>query len=112
MKQLICFEGSEWLIEREAFTWCEHKGGWPVTSRAMICPWCCSIYAKLLVENHSGFSFEGVSCEACARPTDRHPVPGSLLDSSMTSVIDWSLVNHLPEPLLRREFELTLKAFQ
>lgn len=99
-------------FEREDFTWSEGRGGFPVISKAIICPYCLEVWARMAVDFAPfGYSVEPVSCVYCNRSTDRHPVPGSLLDSGMTNDIDWSLIELLPEALLRREFLLHLRTF-
>lgn len=99
-------------FERDKFTWSEGRGGYPVVSKAIVCPICLQVWARMpIISNSIFYSLEGISCINCGRSTWRNPVPGSLLDSTMTNDIDWSLIELLPEPLLRREFLLHLKVF-
>lgn len=103
-----------WLhadFDREPFAWQEGKGGWPACSRAFICPFCLDQWATLrILQSGDPFSLSAVSCTLCAHPTVLHPIPGSLLDIPGTGAVDCGLLSALPESLLRREFNLTLKA--
>jgi hypothetical protein len=103
------FEGT---IQRDEFSCREGFGGWPVYSRALICPYCLRCWAQLRVTTQDYFSLEPVSCLQCNRSTELNPIPGSLLDSQICNGIDWGLIDVLPEPLLRREFNLTLEAIK
>ena len=57
---------------------------------------------------------QAVSCESCAQATEMAPIPGSLLYNQQISMggTDWELLEVLPPQLLRREYNLHLKAFQ
>ena len=91
---------------------------YPAQSRIFVCPFCRKTWAEIRLENQDEFEAVCCSCERCAKPTrkigfsDRslHPVPGSLLDSDVLFDIDWGLLYTIPEPLLRRELLLHLKA--
>lgn len=100
-----------YAITREAFSWREGEGGWPIHAGAMICPVCLRLWATLSIEGEHSHELRGVSCETCQWRDEFHPVPGSLLDNDTCNGIDWGLIEALPPELLRREFDLTLKAF-
>lgn len=88
--------------------------GYPVYSRCFVCPKCITVWGVLL--NIGGLGIvsraEVVSCEQCDwRDGVDVEIPGSILYYSIpVSGVDWQLLEALPEPLLRREFDLTLKA--
>lgn len=98
-----------WQVEREPFSWREGEGGWPVYSRALVCPWCLRVWATLEVFGQTGFVIDSSPCEDCPQWHDLPP--GSLLASQVCNGVDWGLITEMPEALLRREFELTLRAF-
>lgn len=113
LKQQVILAGGHlrYHFEREAFSWREGEGGWPVYARALICPYCRDNWGTLAIEGQNYFCCEEVSCELCNLSTPRHSVPGSLLDSYTCNGTDWGLIDVLPEPLLRREFQLHLRSF-
>lgn len=113
LKPRLKSRSEAWLnvdLEREPFAWQEGRGGWPITSQVMICPFCLDQWAILVVEGKDYHRPDGVSCTLCARSTDSHPIPGSLLDIPGTGAIDCTLLDALPESLVKREFDLHLKA--
>lgn len=71
-------------------------------SRIHQCPVCFSQWAMVLRDS-DGAEVQISHCESCG--------DGSILSTSNFSGIDYQLLASLPEPLLRREFELNLKAF-
>lgn len=95
---------------------------YPACSRVFVCPFCRKTWAEIKIDGkpvgEEEYTVMGVPCERCGKPTapwsfsDRslHPIPGSLLDSDVLFDIDWGLLETIPEPLLRREFLLHLKA--
>lgn len=112
---------TQFEVSREEFTCREGLGGWPVRPRAFICPFCLRKWAQI---DHppalSRFHLESVSCLSCKQPEWRNPFttdwwwvnpPGSILTYSIGPDIDWGLLDCLPPELLKREFDLTLKAF-
>lgn len=106
IRQHITMRGSFWDFLRQEFT-----EGYPAYSRVMFCPVCLTLWAKLTIEGHRIYAPEMVSCTACDWKSDEHPVPGSLIDYDLTvSGIDVELLYTLPQDLLEREFQLTLKA--
>jgi hypothetical protein len=98
-----------WSLSRDPFS-----QGYPVYSGLMVCPECCQIWAKLTIEGEPFYEARSIPC--VNHPTHSHPdlrpVPGSLLDNPTCNGIDESLLAALPEDLLRREFDLHLKAYQ
>lgn len=101
------------VIKREAFT----ADGYPVYSRCFVCPFCVRVWANiskgdsLAAATQDWHRPEGVPCELCE--SVEHHIAGSILEYSITfNGLDLDLLDALPEPLLRREFELTLKAFE
>ena len=118
MQMVIWFQDKEysytdmWIVERPDFT----PEGYPVYSRLFVCPCCHEVWAKVIREDQSPARPEMVSCGemSTCQWTDELTamVPGSLLDYGVTlpGMIDFDLLDILPEPLLRREFDLTLKA--
>lgn len=107
-----------YTFEREEFTWREGYGGYLVCSRALVCPHCLVTWAILPVDGQPICRLEPVSCTKCnVTEIDfrfahlRSRIPGSLIDYSLANGIDWGLLDVMPETLLRRECELTLRAF-
>lgn len=102
----------EWSIERPEFSWREGEGGWPVYARALVCPHCLTVWARLTIIGQFRYCVEGTTCLKCmdftSEPTE---FPGSILDNYTCNGTDWGLIDALPEPLLRREFELHLRSF-
>lgn len=106
-------------IEREPFS-----NGYPVYQGAFICPVCLRVWARIsrlfnLPEDpltfHQGrYEIRSVLCEEvyCSTFWDPilHPFPGSILDNPTMNGVDWGLIDHLPDILLRREFDLHMAA--
>jgi len=111
MQQVISFlylgePAGTTCIERSPFT-----EGYPVYSRVLVCPMCKQVWAMLTVEGKPVHRPEMASCIDCNYQSVDNPVPGSLLVYGIpTSNVDYSLLDVLSEKLLRREFNLTLKA--
>lgn len=97
----------DWAVQREALS-----NGYPVYSGLMVCPICCRLWAKLIMEDQAFFEARSIPCEqhASACHPDLRPVAGSLLDNPTANGYDEPLLQALPEDLLRREFDLHLKA--
>ena len=99
----------EWEIEN-------HPGfclGYRVHSAAFICPYCLTQWARLQVDDEKYFQLREISCLACYLPgTYSAQVPGSLLENPWIRPGGWDkeLLEVLPPDLLRREFDLHLKA--
>jgi hypothetical protein len=97
---------------------------YPARSRVFLCPFCRRSWAEIKLDGkkvgEEEYQVIACSCERCGKPTKRigfsdrslHPIPGSLLDSDVVFDIDWGLLETLPEPLLRRELLLHIKAFE
>lgn len=96
-----------WALERES-----HSQGYPIYSGVMVCPFCVSIWARLTIQGEAFHEARSIPCrrhpEACH--PDLRPVAGSLLDNPTANGIDEPLLDSLPPDLLRREFDLHLKA--
>lgn len=97
-----------WLVKREDFV-----GGYPVYSGLLVCPLCKEIWCRLSME---GCEFHEARNAPCAQHPDAchpdlRPVAGSLLDNLTINGYDTALLQALPEALLRREFDLTLRSF-
>lgn len=123
-KQRLLVEGSVFYIERPRSWPSEFTedtppelGGWNYAfSLAFICPRCLTRWAVLSFEGEEELHIQGHWC-AKHRPERAHNlwnsnrpyVPGSLFP---TYVIDRPLLAVLPKPLLRREFELTMKRME
>lgn len=80
-------------------------------SELLVCPRCHSVWGKLLFNDEQAAWAVAASCEACNFSHPFHPVPGSILTEEGFGVIDDSLLAKLPEALLRREFDLHMKAY-
>jgi len=111
------FGASIAAIDREPFDFVED---FPLYSRVYICPHCktqwghiqtCTDWSTFCYSATGSYRIEVFSCARCFRPTAMHPVPGSLLDHDLGDRIDWPLLALMPEGLVRRELDLTLKAF-
>lgn len=95
------------VLDREPFS----PEGYPIYSRLLVCPKCCQPWAKLTVEGDAAHRPEMASCMFCDWSSEASPVPGSLIVYGITGDnVDWGLLAVLPENLLRREFNLTMKA--
>jgi hypothetical protein len=103
--------GELYDIELELFT----ASGYYRENRAYICPGCLKTWAKFLNRaNHQvHYQLSPMVCEDCpslASPIIQ-PVPGSLIsDWTGCGGYDYEMLAALPEALLRREFELTMRA--
>jgi hypothetical protein len=80
-------------------------------SQLLVCPRCCTPWAKLRFDDDDLCWPMSQFCEHCPLRDDWHPVPGSLLVEEGWGVVDDSLLQALPLSLLKREFDLHLKAF-
>jgi hypothetical protein len=102
--------------------------GYPVYPSILVCPMCFRLWCQMkwlppegITELHPKFEPHAVQATICADcfrfwpqhlHPDLNPVGGSLLDSSTMNGYDVGLLQALPEPLLRREFELTLSSYE
>ena len=86
--------------------------GYPIHSSALFCPICRQAWAETHAEPDEVHVPQMVSCEVCEWSDELHPVPGSLLVNDIFSDgVDWELLELLPPELLKREFNLTLRAY-
>lgn len=98
-------------INREPFAWCLGRGGWPLYNTVVICPVCLRHWLRFQLEDHPrAWTCWCWSCQSCT--AERTEFPGTLLEIPGTGAFDEVLLEALPEQLLRREFEIHLKAFQ
>ena len=80
-------------------------------SHILVCPACTRTWAMLQLEGDT-FCWPRAAFCGCIQHTDEwHPVPGSLLVEEGWGVIDDALLEGLPAELVRREFDLHLKAY-
>lgn len=97
---------------------------YPARSRVFICPFCRKSWAEIKIDGkkvgEEAYTVMTAPCERCpasfrlirqSLDTTLFLVPGSLLDSDVLFDIDWGLLETLPEPLLRRELLLHIKAY-
>lgn len=108
-KQLILIDGLPAYTFLRPYSWESGFGGWNWgQSRALVCPTCLRVWAKLHMEGSDKFAIYGWPCQS--HPTDSSQVAGSIFpDSSPLGFTqDWGLWDNLPKPLLEREFLLTL----
>ena len=96
-----------WTVSRE-----DHSNGYPVFSKILICPICLELWAKITLAGDHFWCAHSIPC--VAHPSGFHrdlrPVPGSILDMASAPGIDEPLLSSLPVELLRREFNLHIKA--
>lgn len=91
----------------------ELSEGYKIPSIALVCPVCVQIWGRCTIPGSSLWVPEMVSCEACDWSDILHPVPGSIISNNHpTSGVDWALLDALPEELLRREFNLTVRNYE
>jgi hypothetical protein len=81
-----------------------------VVSWAFFCPLCQTIWAKHLILGDLKVWPRAQFCEECPEWDTWHPVPGSLLLEEGIGLIDESLLESLPEELIKREFNLHMRA--
>lgn len=79
------------------------------TSQLLVCPACHTIWARLIMVDPQPAWPVAQTCEACTLSDEWIPVPGSLLVEEGWGIIDDSLLQALPEELLRREFDLHMR---
>lgn len=81
-------------------------------SHCLVCPGCQRVWAKLVLDQEPFLVWPVAQfCSDCQITTTWLPVPGSLLVEEGFGVIDRELLWALPAPLLRREFDLHLRAY-
>lgn len=88
-------------------------GGWMVpVSYLLVCPQCFETWGMVkYLEDRQAWPVSQY-CAACGVKDDWHPVPGSILLEEAYGTIDTALLAALPEELIRREFDLHMKAYQ
>ena len=109
-KQTVFIDGLPPQEFLRPYSWQTDTGGWQVGfSQALVCPVCLRVWAKLHMEGHDNFVVRGQPC--AKHPTTKYHVAGSLIvsDSPLYLTQDMGLWEHLPENLLRREFDLILQ---
>lgn len=106
-------EIQSWKVDRLPYF--EHEDGDRFAhSESFICPRCTKKWATLIFDDEIFCWPRAAFCVECEPPDDPHykrwhPVPGALLQSVGWAIIDLSLLEALPELLLRREFILTIR---
>lgn len=110
-KQNIEVDQLSWTIEREHSFRGQGDGWHEAQSVMFVCPKCLKHWATLRFHGDELIWPRAQTCESCLVNDEWLPVPGSLLEEIGWGVIDTSLLNALPEVLLKREFALHLKAF-
>lgn len=113
MIQLVAWKDSR-LVNLTRVDRPSHSNGYPVRPTIMVCPMCTDKWAKFELSSEAGpYDILPVSCEICAYQSIMSPIPGSLITNwslgQGENGVDWELLEVLPEQLLRREFDLTLK---
>lgn len=106
----LTLEGTNHVVERP-----DHYLGWPVYSTAFVCPFCLRLWCVITNEEKADpYHIQGASCREC--PPGHwilNPVSGSILDNStFSSGPDIDLFEALPEPLLKREYDLHIQHFE
>ena len=109
-KQVIVLGDEVWEVSRE-HAYGGNPAGRVAYSHILYCPRCCKQWAALYFPDEKDCWPRGQFCADCGVVGDWNPIAGSLLVEEGYGVIDESLLAALPIPLLRREFELTLKAY-
>lgn len=90
----------------------EFTEGYPVYSRVFFCPACTRIWGSVTIEGSDYSRPEMVACTICKWSSLCSPVPGSLISYGIPpSGMDIGLLEILPDELLKREFSLTLAAW-
>jgi hypothetical protein len=107
LDRVIATLPNHWYIEREHAFNDQHN---VAVSQLLICPRCHKTWAKLEFDGDRCAWPVAQFCENCNEPDEWIPVPGSLLNEEGWGIIDDSLLAALPEELVRREFNLHIKA--
>lgn len=100
-----------WAIEREHSFPGQGDGWHEAKSYSLHCPRCGSRWADVIFAGETLVWPVAQTCESCQVEDEWMPVPGSLLVEEGYGVIDTALLAALPEELVRREFQLHLKAY-
>lgn len=108
---------SDWGAAYYAFRRDPFCLGYPVYSSLLVCPVCCTIWAKLTMENDTkAHRPQAAVCQSCfpTREAWDGSWPGSILQNDLISTSGWDqeLLKAMPLELLQREFELTLKVIE
>jgi hypothetical protein len=100
-------------IHREHAFAVEESGGHEAYSYQLVCPQCRKTWASAIFmdETHGLVWPIAGFCEPCGGRDDWHPVPGSILPEFGFGLIDDVMLAKLPSHLLKREFDLHIKAF-
>lgn len=87
-----------------------NEGGDFSFARALVCPQCLLLWCTIkdLTEQHE-FHIIAEPCEQCSRGGGYNSVPGSVLKAGDHS-LDYELLNLLPLAMVKREFDLHIKA--
>ena len=98
--------GGGWI---EKLKW---QNGYLLRSRLLICPRCRATWATVLVDGDLDAFPVTAGCYPCNWSNELFNIPGSILWSTETNELtDWTLLEALPETLVKRELELHVKAF-
>ena len=107
-RQQIMLDSHLWTINR----WFSFAGATKVAvSHCLVCPACGRTWATLSFPDDRLIWPVAAFCGCTQDADDWRPVPGSILVEEGYGEVDDSLLNALPGDLLRREFNLTIKAF-
>lgn len=113
--QMVMVEGKTYYLHRNHAFPGHTLDGWHVaSSQILVCPTCWEPWAVLKFVDDQQAWPTAQFCRSCSPPADNnwYPVPGSILVEEGWGVIDTALLAALPEDLLRREFNLHMKAYQ
>lgn len=118
-QKVVVQVGSEWLVTRVHREHSFHQQTHVAKSHALFCPACQEVWAILKFEDDDDDYVWPVAqfCEhhkpeGLTKQSGWFPVPGSILVEEGWGVIDDSLLRALPKELLRREFDLHVRAYQ
>ena len=107
-RQQIMLNDRLWQVDRWFSFADSHK---VAVSHCLVCPACGRTWATLSFPDDRLIWPVAAFCGCTQDADDWRPVPGSILVEEGYGEVDDSLLNALPGDLLRREFELHLKAF-
>lgn len=81
--------------------------------KLLVCPRCCRLWAKMLIQNEGYAHAITILCQDCEHFESYldSEVPGSLLEQGQHMHLDWDILDYLPSELLKREFDLHIKHF-
>ena len=109
LRQRIVLDDRVWEIHRHhSFGDSTHVA----CSQLLVCPACSRPWAMLHLLDEDPFVWPYAAfCGCIPYRDDWRPVPGSILIEEGWGLIDESLLAALPPELVRREFDLHLKAY-